>query len=150
MIWTSTVESKDALERRFEAETGSLFFLTYCGSLRGFEISKIVLSDLKKQTLSPKESQKIYKLWESGATLCFVSLPRLFLSKTTINAKANHRYCMGNALRITACNLDLKIDQCFGGLLVANVWAHQREGRQMRMYELSEYFFELLLEIQKY
>ena len=58
MTWTSTVESRDALEKRFEAETGSLFILTYCGSLRGFEISKIVLSYLKKQTLSPKESQE--------------------------------------------------------------------------------------------
>jgi hypothetical protein len=42
---------------RCVAETGSSFILTYFGSLRGFETPKVVLSDLKKQTLSPGESQ---------------------------------------------------------------------------------------------
>jgi hypothetical protein len=41
-------------EMRCVAETGSFFILTYCGSLRGFETPKVVLSDLTKQTLSPE------------------------------------------------------------------------------------------------
>jgi hypothetical protein len=56
--WTRAVESRDTLEMRCVAETGSFFILTYCGSLRGFETPKGVLSDLKKQTLSPEESQE--------------------------------------------------------------------------------------------
>ena len=46
-----------------------------------------------------------------------VSLPiqGCFLSKTAINLETNHWYCMGNVFRITAWNLDLTIDQCFGG-----------------------------------
>jgi hypothetical protein len=55
--WTRAVESRDTLEIRCIAETCSLFTLSYCGSLRGFETPKVVLSDLKKQTLSPGESQ---------------------------------------------------------------------------------------------
>ena len=57
-IWTSAVESRDTLETRCEADTGSFFILTYCDSLRGFKTPKVVLGDLKKQTLSPKESQE--------------------------------------------------------------------------------------------
>ena len=50
-IRASAVESKVILENRCEEETASLFILTYFGSYRGFETQKIVLSDLKKQTL---------------------------------------------------------------------------------------------------
>jgi hypothetical protein len=45
--WTRDFESKDTLEMRCVAETGSFFILTYCGILRGFETPKVVLSDLK-------------------------------------------------------------------------------------------------------
>jgi hypothetical protein len=56
--WKRAVESRDTLEMRCVSETGSFFILAYCGSLRGFEMSKVVLSDLKKHTLSPEESQE--------------------------------------------------------------------------------------------
>jgi hypothetical protein len=56
--WTRAVESRDTLEMSCVSETGSLFILKYCGSLRGFETPKVVLSDLKKQTLSPEEAQE--------------------------------------------------------------------------------------------
>jgi hypothetical protein len=46
--WTRAFESRDNLEMRCVAETGSFFILIYCGSLRGFETPKVVLSDLKK------------------------------------------------------------------------------------------------------
>ena len=51
---------------------------------------------------------------------------------------------MGNVFSITDWDLDLTIDHLFVGC------EYQRGGRQMRMSELSEEFFELLLEIQKY
>jgi hypothetical protein len=56
--WTRAVESRDTLGMRCVAESGSFFILTYCGSLHGFETPKVVLSDLKKQTLSPEESKE--------------------------------------------------------------------------------------------
>jgi hypothetical protein len=52
--WTRAVVSRDTLEMHCVAETGSFFILTYCGSLRGFETPKVVLSDLTKHTLSPE------------------------------------------------------------------------------------------------
>jgi hypothetical protein len=56
--WTRAVESRDNLVMRCVAYTGSFFILTYCGSLRGLETPKVVLNDLKRQTLSPEESQE--------------------------------------------------------------------------------------------
>ena len=55
--YTSAVESKEFLETLCAADTGSFFILAYCVSLRGFETPNIVLIYLKKQTLSPSESQ---------------------------------------------------------------------------------------------
>ena len=51
--WASAVKSMGILETWCASETGSLFILTYCGSLCGFKTPKIVLSGFKKQTLSP-------------------------------------------------------------------------------------------------
>jgi hypothetical protein len=56
--WKRAVESRDTLEMRRVAEPGSFFILTYCCILRGLETPKVVLIDLKKQTLSPEESQE--------------------------------------------------------------------------------------------
>ena len=50
---------------------------------------------------------------------------------------------MGNVFSITDWDMDLTIDHLFVGC------EYQRGGHQMRMSELSEEFFELLLEIQK-
>ena len=57
-IWKSSVKSRGNLKTCCAAETNSLFILKYCGSLRGFKTPKHLLSDLKKQKLSTKESQE--------------------------------------------------------------------------------------------
>ena len=43
----------------------------------------------------------------------------------------------------------LRFIDALGALGVTTGWEYQRKGRQMRIYEFLEYFFKILLEIQK-
>jgi hypothetical protein len=54
---TLAVDSDNKEHHHEAAESGAFFVLTYCGSLRGFETTNILIADLRKQTLSPEESR---------------------------------------------------------------------------------------------
>lgn len=56
--WREAERLGDAEQKRKVAEIGTFFLAGYCGSLRGFEVPKIVLSELKNQMqLAPVRNQ---------------------------------------------------------------------------------------------
>jgi hypothetical protein len=55
--WQDAVGQGDKREQRRIAEHGAFYLFCYCGSLRGFEAPKVVLSDLRKQIARPGSEQ---------------------------------------------------------------------------------------------
>jgi len=55
--WTEALESGDKKRQRFLAEHGAFYLFLFCGSLRGFEGPKVVLTDLRKQVVRPGTAQ---------------------------------------------------------------------------------------------
>jgi hypothetical protein len=51
--WMQALESGDAREQRNVAEHGAFFLFLYCGSLRGFEGPKVLLTSLRNQIVAP-------------------------------------------------------------------------------------------------
>lgn len=147
--WTRAFESKDTLEMRCVAETGSFFILTYCGSLRGFETPKVVLSDLKKQTLSPEESQENANRGNLVPPHVSLPLQGRFKARSQEMQKRIIDIAWETCSGLQPGIWTLRLIHALEALGVTTGWAYQREGRQMRMSEFSEEFFELLLEIQK-
>jgi hypothetical protein len=52
--WTQVSASGDWIAKRTVAEHGAFFMFLYCGSLRGFEGPKVLLTELKAQIVSPE------------------------------------------------------------------------------------------------
>jgi hypothetical protein len=145
--WTRAVESRDTLEMRCVAETGSFFILTYCGSFCGFETPKVVLSDLK--TLSPEESQENAKRGNLVPPHVSLPLQGRFKARSQEMKKRIIDIVWETRPGLQPGIWTLRLIHALEALGVTNGWAYQREGRQMMMLEFSEELFELLLEIQK-
>jgi hypothetical protein len=131
--WTRAVESKDTLEMFCVAETGSLFILTYCGSLRGFETPKFVLGDLKKQTLSPEESQRNAN--HGNLVPPHVSLPLQgrFKARSQEMQKRIIYIAWETRSGLQPGSWTLRLINALEALGVTTGCAYQREGRHMRM-----------------
>jgi hypothetical protein len=50
--WRQALEQGDTQEQRRVAEHGAFFLFLYCGSLRGFEGPKILLTSLREQIVT--------------------------------------------------------------------------------------------------
>ena len=47
--WSHAVQTNDPKIKQVVAETGFFFLVGYCGILRGFELTKVVLTELRNQ-----------------------------------------------------------------------------------------------------
>jgi hypothetical protein len=140
--YSVAVEDENLEERRAVCEIAVFVLLGYCGSLRGFELPKIVLHEIRRMVL----------LEEEHGVPAHVGIPMRGKFKQRSNEIVNILcYCVA----VTASGLKpaLWVDRLvktLEELEITSGWLFQRDKqRQMKMSEFSESFYGHLITIQE-
>ena len=136
---------------RTAAENGSFHVFTYCGILKGYETSKVLLHDILYQIVSSEESSVFAERGNHFPP--HVSLPLL----GRFNSGSKEDQCrVIDIFWETKSVLQPVIwaQICIVALMYHGItwgWSYQKQydGIQMRMSDFADIFFSILLDIQQ-
>jgi hypothetical protein len=143
--WIEAVEMDDAQLQRQVAEKAAFYLFLYCGSLRGFEGPKVVLSDLRRQIVAPGTRRAQTSPAHIGLPLTGRFKARSQEQRSILIPIA---YETSSGLRpgIWAERLIATLEQAG----ITTGWAFQdADGGQRRMAFFEDDFYEKLLAVQQ-
>jgi hypothetical protein len=138
--WEAAVTTGNLGAQRAIAEHGAFFLFLYCGSLRGFEGPKVLLSELKSQIVSPENAV-------GRRSVPHVGIPLSGRFKAQVQTQ---QQILIPVAYTTASGLQPglwaeRAIACLEREGVSTGWLFQGEdGRQMAMSEFEEKIYELL------
>jgi hypothetical protein len=149
--WQAATARNDKERIRRATGNGSFHVFTFCGSLRGFKNPKLLIHDLRQQTLSPEESAVDAILGNYVPT--HISLPlrgRLKARSQEIQRRVID-ICWETKSGLQPGFLARRLIKALEECGIEKVWAYKKraDSTQMKMSEFAESFFELLQEIQR-
>jgi hypothetical protein len=143
--WEEAVESEDLQAQRAVAEHGAFFLFLYCGSLRGFEGPKVLLTSLRSQIVSPGSNRAARESPHVGLTMLGRFKARS-QDQRSILIPVAYETASGLLPGLWAERL-VQVLEAVG---IRTGWAFQNaDGEQLPMSSFSERFYGLLLEIQE-
>jgi hypothetical protein len=142
--WRQALEQGDTQEQRRVAEHGAFFLFLYCGSLRGFEGPKILLTSLREQIVTPGSARAEREPPHVGLTMLGRFKARSQEQRSILIPVA-YETASGLLPGLWAERL-VEILEAAG---IRTGWAFQdAEGEQRSMSYFNDTFYQLLLEIQ--
>jgi hypothetical protein len=143
--WREAVDGDDKQAQRNIAEHGAFFLFLYCGSLRGFEGPKVLLTSLRGQIVSPVSARAVREPLHVGLTLLGRFKARSQDQRSVLIPVA-YETASGLLPGLWAERL-VEVLEAAG---IRTGWAFQNsDGEQLAMGNFSEKFYELLLAIQE-
>ena len=143
--WKEAVEDNDLVAQRKTAERAAFYLFLYCGSLRGFEGPKVVLSDLRRQIASPGSPLAQRHTPHVGLPLAGRFKARS-QEQRTIMIPIAYKTASGLEPGLWAERLVESLERSG----VTTGWAFQNStGDQKRMSDFEDDFYDRLLRIQQ-
>jgi hypothetical protein len=143
--WTEALESGNINAQLDVAEHATFFLFLYCGSLRGFEGPKVLLTDLRRQIVSPGSPAALHTPPHVG-----IPLSGCFKARTQ-----EQRHILIPVAYETASGLCLgkwaeRLIQCLETWGITTGWLFRGgNGAQKPMHYFEERFYDLLLRVQQ-
>ena len=150
--WQLAVKQNYKEHIRTVAENGFFHMFTCCDSLRGYETPKFLLHDLHHHILSPEESVVLAERGNYPPPHVYLPLLGCFKARYQEEKRRIIDICWETN---SGRQPDIWAQRLIGGLEDCGItrgWAYQKQyyGTHMRMSEIADSFFSILLDIQKY
>jgi hypothetical protein len=138
--WVAASATGDQAAQRTVAEHGAFFLFLYCGSLRGFEGPKVLLSELKSQIVAPEEAERRHTIPHVG-----IPLSGRFKAQVQTQQQLLIPVAYTTASGLQPGLWTERVLICLERAGVNTGWLFQGEdGQQRSMTEFEEKFYELL------